>query len=168
MNQHSSLPAKRKNLSATILWAGFVVGLLDIVAAMLLYYTTSQKNPLNILPFIASGVFGRSAFSGETAMIVWGFVFHFLIAYAFTILFFMIYHRIEFLSRSKVLTAVLYGLFIWIVMNLVVLPQTKVPQMPFDITSAIKGIIVLILAIGLPLSYIANRYYFSKRRSLTQ
>jgi hypothetical protein len=45
-------------------------------------------------------------------------------------------------------------------MNLLVLPATRV-SLPasFDIKQSLIGMVILVLAIGIPLSYIARRFY---------
>ncbi|HVE60655.1 MAG TPA: hypothetical protein VNA26_02470, partial [Chitinophagaceae bacterium] len=85
------LPATGKSGStfwSMILKAGLLVGTLDILAAFLDYYISTNKNPLNVFTFIASGVFGKKAFTGGSSMIILGAVFHFIIALAFTLFFF--------------------------------------------------------------------------------
>jgi hypothetical protein len=159
-----SAAEENSSLFKTILWAGFLAGALDIAAAMLIYYVSTQKNPLNILPFIASGVFGKEAFNGETEMIIWGFLLHFLIAYFITASFFLIYPKANFLRQNNILTAIFLGLFVWCVMNLIVLPLSKAPEIPFNFFGALRGAFILIVAIGMPLSFIAYNYYVRRGR----
>ena len=68
---------------ASIWKAGLLAGLLDIAAALIQYAANGGKTPSIVFKFIASGVFGRKAFAGGTAMIVAGFIFHLLIALSF-------------------------------------------------------------------------------------
>lgn len=49
----------------TILYAGLLVGSLDITAAFLDFYISTGNGPGGVLRFIASGVFGREAFTGS-------------------------------------------------------------------------------------------------------
>lgn len=154
------------HLGKLILWSGLLVGTLDIALAMMNYYFATQKNPLNVLPFIASGLFGSKAFSGQPQMIIWGLLFHFIIAYTFTAIFFFVYPKIGLLHRNKIVTALLYGLFIWCVMNLLVVPLSSTPKIPFDTIASLKGALILIVAIGLPLSLIAHRYYTNTSKPL--
>lgn len=44
-------------------------------------------------------------------------------------------------------------------MNQVVLPQSRVTPGPFNPTQALVGAVVLMLAIGLPISLLAHRYF---------
>lgn len=143
----------------TILFAGSLAGTLDIAAAMIRYYTTTGKDPLNVLRFIASGVFGNAAFSGGVVMAVYGLFFHFIIAFSWTILFFMVYPRLKLFFKNQYLWGIIYGCFVWTGMNLIVLPLSNVPQLPFSIARAAEAIGTLIVCIGLPISIITHRYY---------
>lgn len=140
-----------------ILAAGLLVGALDICAACLQYYIKTGKNPDNVLKFVASGVFGKEAFTGGALMSVCGLLFHFLIAFIFTTFFFFIYPRLKFLSFNVIITAILYGVFTWTVMNRIVLPLSNTPPLPFTWTGAAIAAGILTLCIGLPLSIIAKR-----------
>jgi hypothetical protein len=149
---------KRNGFLPAVLIASLIVGTLDISAALLQYFITTGKNPLTVLKFIASGVFGKEAFSGNR-MAAYGLLFHYLIAFLFTILFFTLYPRLKHFLQNNLLIGILYGLVIWIVMDLVVLPFTNAPALPFTITGAIIAASILIVAIGIPLSFIAQRFY---------
>lgn len=151
---------RNKSLFKTILWAGFLTGLLDILAAMSMYYISFHKSPLNIFLFIASGIFGKNAFSGHWSMIIFGILFHFLIAYIVAVLFFLIYPSMKLLFKNRVVTAIISGVFIWLVMNIVILPLSKAPQLPLDSSAVLKGVLTLIIAVGLPLSFIAYNFYY--------
>jgi uncharacterized membrane protein YagU involved in acid resistance len=131
------------------------VGVLDLLAALASYYLKSGRNPMNVIRYIASAVFGPKAYTGDSSMLFWGFLFHFLIAMGFTLFFFWLYPRLRLYSLPRFLTALLYGLLIWTIMNLLVLPQTQAPRIPFDWNNAITNMLILIAMIGLPLSFVA-------------
>ena len=149
----------RKNFWKTIVLAGLLVGSLDIIAALVQFYIKTGKDPLIVPKYIASAVFGKSAFSGNSMMVTWGFLFHFLIAFTWTILFFLIYPKLRLLSWNRIVTGILYGIFIWIMMNQLVVPLTKISAGEFNLKQAIIAVLILIGAIGLPLSFMAHRYY---------
>ena len=146
----------------TIAWAGFLVGLLDISGAFINFTISYHRNPVRVLYFIASGVWGKSAFSGNPLMAFYGLILHFIIAYLFTVFFFLIYPCVPILSRNRIVTGIGYGLFIWLVMNLIVVPLSNTQKSGFDLVSSLIGAGILILAIGIPLSFIAAGYYVGK------
>jgi hypothetical protein len=145
-------------LVKAILLAGLLVGTLDILAAStqtLIY----GRNPMDMLKFIASGVFGNAALTGGPAFSFYGLFFHYCIAMGWTVLFFLVYPKLDLLSKNRVVTGLLYGLFVWICMSQIVLPLSNTPSFPFKLSGAIISVIILMAAIGLPLSFMARRYY---------
>lgn len=151
-----------RSLLKAILWAGIVVGTLDILAAIIqtLIY---GRNPLGMLQYIASGIFGEASFSGGYPFAVYGLIFHYGIAFGWTVCFFLIYPKMNLLSKNKFLTGFVYGLFVWLIMNRVVLPLSNVPSAPFNLARSIMAMLILVCAIGLPLSFLGHRYYTNKR-----
>lgn len=152
--EHSS----NRTLALKILCAGLFVGTLDILAALTKYYVTTGRNPLFIFRYIASGIMGNEAFSGGTGTILAGVVLHYCIALSFTLLFCFLYRNLRFCSRHKVLTGILYGIFIWAVMAFLVVPLSHTPKGPFNAFNAVKELLILICMIGLPLSFLTGRF----------
>ncbi|HKZ68404.1 MAG TPA: hypothetical protein VJ111_18680 [Chitinophagaceae bacterium] len=155
----------KKNFWKTIALAGLLVGSLDIIAALVNFYINTEKDPLIVLKYMASAMFGKSGFSDGNAMAAWGLLLHFLIAFIWTILFFLIYPKLKLLSWNRIITGILYGILIWIMMNRVIVPVSKASTGPFDLKQAIIAVLILIAAIGIPLSFIAHRYYTVRART---
>lgn len=142
----------------SILITTFVAGSLDILLAFLNAWLSNAVTPTRVLQYIASGYFGSEAFAGGPRMAGWGLLFHYLVAFSFTTTFFFLFAKNNFLARHKVLTAIGYGLLIWIVMNLLVLPMSRVPVSKMEPVAIIKGMAILILAMGLPLVFFSSMY----------
>ncbi len=148
------------NLISKIIKAGLIVGTLDILSAFIYYFIkTGEKNVFNVLKFVASGIFGKEAFSAGNKMIIAGLVLQYIIAIAFTIYIFWLFPKIKFFSKNKILTGVIYGIFIWTIMNLLVVPLSNIGNRPFAIVNALINLIILIVCIGIPLSFMANTFY---------
>ena len=143
----------------TIAWSGLLVGSLDILSALTHYYIKTGKDPLNVLKYIASAVFGSDAYESEPDMTIYGLLFHYLVAFCWTILFFIIYPRLKLFAFNRVITGIIYGIIIWVVMTKVVVPLSRAVTGPFDPLQAGIAVSILIVAIGLPLSFIAYRFY---------
>ncbi len=148
-----------------VITAGLFAGSLDILAACTQFYLRTGKNPDRVLKFVASGVFGKDALAGGTMYAAWGLLFHYLIAFSFTVFFFWVYPRWKALAINKWVTAVGYGLFVWLIMNRAVVPLSQTPKMPFQLTQAMIAAAILICMIGLPLSLIIGKYYSQKQNS---
>ncbi len=148
------------NLSSRIVKAGLIVGTLDILSAFIYYFIkTGKKDFESILKYIASAIFGKEAFAGGSLMILTGLALHYIIAFTFTIFFFWLFTKIKILSKNKILTGIVYGIFIWVIMNLVVVPLSNITRRPFNLNNAIINALILIICIGIPLSFIANGFY---------
>jgi hypothetical protein len=148
-----------RSLIITILLTGLLVGTLDAAAAVVQFIIPTWRNPVRIFEYIASGVFGTNAFSGGPVMAVIGLLFHYFIATAWTSLFFTVYPRIPWLARNKIAGGLLYGAFIWLMMNLVILPLSNVPHFPIRVSGAAIGMVILMMMVGLPVSFKAHGYY---------
>jgi hypothetical protein len=146
--------------NAKILQAGLIVGTLDILSAFIYYYIKSGKtNFLVIFKFIASGIFGKDAGDGGTGMILAGFILHYAIAFSFTIFFFWLYPKVNVMSKNRIVTGIVYGLFVWTLMNLVVVPLSNTVHRTMKLEGALINMGILIVCIGLPLSFMANTFY---------
>jgi hypothetical protein len=142
-----------------ILLTGFIAGSLDLTGAIISSTIMNRKFPDKIFHYIASGVFGKEAFGGGNIMILWGILFHYIIAYTFTFFYFWIYPKIGFLHINRVASGIFYGAFVWVIMNRLIVPLSHVSTGPFNITQAIVGMVVLMLMIGLPIAINAHKYY---------
>ena len=156
--------ATKPNALQTILLAGFVAGSLDILTACTQYYINTGKNPVRVLNYVASGVFGReTAYAPGVVMPLLGLLFHYIIAFLFTIFFFWLYPKWKALAWNKFVTAFVYGLFVWAVMNLLIVPMSQTPKGPFNISKASIAAVILICMIGLPVTFIVSNYYSKNR-----
>jgi hypothetical protein len=148
--------------------AALLAGTLDAIGAIINYSLSGGKDPAIIFRYIASAVFGRAAYSGGVQMVVWGIVFHYAIAWGFTVAFFLLYPRMAILSDNKWLAGLFYGIAVWMVMNLVVVPMTHARRFPFRVSGALIAMGILILAIGIPISLMAHYYYdYTEKRRIT-
>lgn len=146
----------------TILITGLYAGLLDGVAAVVVTYIRSGKGPAIVYQYIASALLGPTAFSGGIPMVILGIVLHMIIAFLWALIFFLLCN--VFPPRRQavagcVIPGILYGMAVWVIMNLVVLPLSRVTQGPFTTTGVSIGMSVLILCIGIPIAWSAHRYY---------
>jgi hypothetical protein len=141
-----------------VILAGLIAGTMDILAAFTQTYLTSGRGPETVLKFVASGVFGKEAFVQGWMMPAAGLFFHFVIATSWALLFFFIYPRIKPVLKNKYLLGVLYGIFVWLIMNRVVLPLSNTPPIPFNLGKAAISMSIIIACIGLPISIVTHRY----------
>jgi uncharacterized membrane protein YagU involved in acid resistance len=158
---------KTGNMLQTIGLAGLVGGLLDATAGVIFYFLFMGMNPVQVLQFIAAGIYGKAAFDGGLTLAGIGvagvgLVLHFFIAYVVTAIYFLAYPLIPFLSRYKVVAGLLFGVGIWLVMNLLILPNSNLPQGPANPVLKTIEIIWHAALVGLPIALIIARYYDAK------
>ena len=93
-----------KSKFVTVLQSCLLTGTLDAFVAILISY---KIPPAVIFKFIASGWFGREAMSGGTSMVLWGLIFHYLIAAFFTVTLFWLYPLIAKVLKNKYLISII-------------------------------------------------------------
>ena len=155
--------SNQNGAARTILTTGIVAGLLDATAGVTVYLIFKGLNPIQVLQFIASGLLGSSAFTGGLVTAAAGLVLHFAISFAFAIAFYVAYANVSLLRKNVWVTGLLYGLFIWLFMNLLVLPNSNIAKAPKDIVSALE-IIWHMALVGLPIAWITAKYYQPKNK----
>ncbi|OOV16141.1 DUF1440 domain-containing protein [Flavobacterium sp. LM4] len=154
-----------KSKTETIFLSGLIAGTLDVTAAIVVYAFIFQKTTaIKLLQSIASGIFKKEAYEGGSKMAWYGLGLHFLIAMTFAWFYFVIYPYLPFLKRNTLISGLLYGFFVWIVMNLIVLPIAfpALPEKHLDFPLIIS-ILILMFCIGLPIAFITRKYYSSNR-----
>lgn len=150
---------KSSSVSKTILWSGFIAGNLDAIAGAVVYFIFFGMNPIQVVQFIGSGVHGPTAIGGGASMFFAGLIYHFIIAYVVAIIYFYAYPKMKVLRNYKVVMSLIFGLGIWVVMDLLVLPQSNIPKSPFNLSLAIVGIIWHMILVGLPIALVTSLYY---------
>lgn len=155
----------KQSITKAILLAGFVAGLLDITAAIISFYLNRHTGPVKMFQYIASAVLGKDAYDGGMATAALGLLFHFLVAYSFTIIFFLLYPKLNLYSKNMIVVGLAYGIVVWLVMNLVVVPLSNANAAPFKLKGVIIGALILMFCIGLPVSIFAHRFYARRAAS---
>ncbi len=148
----------RRNSSIfAILVGGSIAGACDITYAIV--FSGFRGLPARrVLQSVASGLLGAEAFKGGLPTAALGLFLHFFIALSAAAIFYVASRRVHFLIRQAVISGVLYGLLIFAVMNLVVLPLSAFPRkVTFPPLVLATGLLVHMFLIGLPISLAARR-----------
>lgn len=152
----SSMSPFFKTVSITAL----VAGTLDIVSAYVYQFIRNGEIPKKMFHYISGAALGlERSMKGGFDVVLMGIFFHYFIAFAFTIFFFIIYKRLKLGDFNTYVVGLLYGLFAWIVMNRIVLPLSKLPHFPFNWQNAVINALILMFMIGLPISISAHKYF---------
>ncbi|MEP7237204.1 MAG: hypothetical protein ABI685_05055 [Ferruginibacter sp.] len=161
-NSHSPVDKPAGFRISTIIIAGLIAGILDICAACLYSYIKKGPGPAGILQYISNTVFGKAGIANQTLSAISGLLIHFSIAMLWAVIFFILYPRLKIMRLNKIITAIGYGLFVWIMMNMVIVPLWRNKAFVFKPEPALINAAILIVAIGMPLSFIAHKYYSVK------
>jgi len=159
----TTISTQKNNKSSarkTILLTGFIAGTLDMLGAIIVYCIIMKVvTPVQLLNGIASGVFGKTVIGSTTVTALIGLLFHYFIAFSFTTGYFLVYPHVKLLHGNAIITGLLYGVFVWIVMNLIVLPLSNAHHATFSWIPAIRGCLILMFCIGLPIAVLTAKYY---------
>ncbi len=131
-----------------------IAGTLDGLAALIFL---AKMNFTGVFQYIASAILGNAAFTGGIKTAIIGLALHYFIAFSFTLLYTFASTKIALLKQHFILSGVIYGLVVWTVMNLIIVPLTKIPATPFHYEKAVLNAVILIFCIGLPISYLTAR-----------
>lgn len=130
-----------------------VAGTCDITYATGFSYFRSGVPPSRVLHFVASGALGPDAYTGGAATAALGLAFHYLFALIFTVAFFAVARAQPWLIRRPVVSGVVYGVGIYLVMNFVVIPLSRIGPRPLPAPIVtITGLLVHMFLIGTPIA----------------
>lgn len=144
----------------TIFYGGLVVGVLDILDAMIFYGIRNHLTPIQILQSVAAGLVGRqSASTGGLKTAVLGLFLHFLIATIWAALFFLACRFFPILTQYAIPVGLAYGVVVYFLMSQVVVPLSAIGPRATSTPLAVQlnGIIGHALFVGLPVALIARR-----------
>jgi hypothetical protein len=137
-----------------------IAGTLDILSAYTNGFIQTGHLSRRMFQYIAGGALGlKNTLNGGVPVILLGIFIHYFIAFCFTLFFFYLYRKNRIFGLNKFVAALLYGIFIWAVMSLVVLPLSALPSRKITIGNALLDSLILAVMIGLPVSLSARAYY---------
>ena len=140
-------PASHKSLLRPILIGGAIAGTLDQISAFI-------SSGWNVPRIVAAGLLGPQVIHGREAW-VWGLglALHYLIAFSAAAIYCFASRRLEFLKDHFLVSGLFYGIAVFLVMYLVVMPLCAFHYRgPYTLHTLLEGISVHMLLIGLPIS----------------
>ena len=158
-----SVPSASTWLRAVLL-TSLLVGLADYVIGFGIFVVGLGRPVLGVLQHPAAGLLGPAAYRGGLATALLGTALHFTIAIGWAAVFALLYRVSPALRRAIAtpvglgLAAILAGAIIWLAMNNVVMPLSRIR--PYALGSDLFWMILLghIPFVGLPLVWGIRRY----------
>lgn len=136
---------------------GLIAGTLDILAAFAMSWP--RVMPSRVLQSIASGLLGRAAYQGGARTAALGLLLHFVIATGAAAVYYVASRRWTVLRRRPVACGLTYGVVVYLVMNLVVVPLSQIGfRMPAWHSAALL-IVIHMVCVGLPIALATARAY---------
>ena len=136
-----------------------VVGVLDALDAVVFFGLRSAVPPIRIFQSIAAGLLGRTAANqGGLGTAALGACLHFFIAFAVVTTYYVVSRRVRILTDRPVIFGLLYGVAVYFVMNLIVVPLSAAggsgASPPWPVL--VNGLLIHALGVGLPSALFAR------------
>lgn len=142
----------------TALIAGLAAGTADMSAAIIVYSLLLKLAPAQrIMQSVAAGALGPASYKGGWNTAITGLFLHFCIAMLFAFFYtftFKAWHR---LLPHALLAGLVYGVLVWCVMNLAVVPLATGKAYTFTLKYFLISIGIIILCVGMPITAIVKK-----------
>jgi hypothetical protein len=144
----------------TILLGGLVVGVLDILDAFI-FFGLRGVSAQRILHSIAAGLLGReSAIAGGLPTALLGLCLHFIIATGVVATYYLVSRGMPTLRNHPVISGMLYGIVVFFVMQLIVLPLSATTGSGRVLPSGaplVNALLIHVFGVGLPAALFTTR-----------
>jgi len=142
-----------------IFWGGLIAGTLDITAACVYSWIRANVSPVRVFQSVASGLLGPASYTGGAKTAVLGLALHYLIATTATALFYFASRKLTFMIERPVTWGLVYGVLVYLFMNFVVLPLSKLQMRAAPpLSSRVINCLIIMFCVGLPISLIVRRF----------
>jgi hypothetical protein len=151
-----------------VLYAGALVGVLDITAACIQVYIGSGMMPIRLLQGVAGGLLGRGSLNGGFATAALGLLMHFTMALIVATIFYALSRRVFSLPKKLlgvVIVGLLYGAAVFAVNNFGTAPLLSWVRSLYLHTPVLfkppmgwSQLVIHLFCVGLPIALVMHRY----------
>lgn len=141
--------------SRKIVLATLVAGTLDILSACV-YRLIAGRSPIDMLKGLASAILGDGAVTGGIGVALIGLLLHFAIMTVMVAFFVIAAARMPILRSRWLVAGIVYGIGLWAVMSLIVLPL-RFGWHPFTPLGLAEQFFSHIVLVGIPIAWFAKR-----------
>ena len=154
---------KDRSSVRAVLVGGSIAAALDILFAIS-FAAYNGVPPARLLQTVTSGLLGNAAFSGGTHTAALGLLLHFAMSYLWAGIFVVAARRLPSLLRRPLLSGVLFGVVVFLVMRLVVLPLSAFPYpVTFKPLATVLDLLSHTFLFGVPIAIATRRAAADKR-----
>ena len=140
-----------------MLAGGLVAGALDILYACVFWGVRRGVPARRIFQSVAAGVLGKATFDGGLQTAALGLALHFFIAISMAVAYYVVARRWALLWRQPWLGGAVYGVFLYVVMNYVVVPLSRAGAGSKDALWITLSVAAHIVLVGIPCALFARR-----------
>jgi hypothetical protein len=140
-----------------IFWGGALCAILDGFAATLHFGARGIK-PVRLWQGVASGLMGSAAFDRGWVTAALGLLLHSLIAMTASAVFTLMSHYLPVLETNYFVSGPLYGVIVFLVMNMIVVPLSKRPKTQRSWQDVAIQVVIHMFFVGLPIAAVASRF----------
>ncbi len=160
VSEETKIASRAMNIGTatkTIITAWLAAGSFDILAAFATAIAKGATAP-GVLRAVASGLIGSKVIGGGLDIALLGLALHYAIMLGIVLTYWFASRHIALLVANPFIAGPLYGLSVYAVINLVVLPLSAIAFKPnYDWDSLTIGIGVHMICVGLPIAWIVHR-----------
>jgi hypothetical protein len=154
----AALPVDRSRAARAIVWGGLLAGSGDITFAFVVSGLRGV-GPVPVLQSVAGGLLGAAARDGGPLTAALGALLHFLIAFIWATVFWLLSRKLRFLVQHPIVCGLIYGHEVYFFMYFVVLPLSAIY---FNLTYTTYSVLLNsaghMLLVGLPIALAAYKF----------
>jgi uncharacterized membrane protein YagU involved in acid resistance len=148
---------KDRTATWALLTGGSIAAAGDILFAIS-FAAYRGVDPVHLLQSVASGALGNAAFTGGVQTAALGLALHFALSYLWAALFLIAAWQVPLLVRRPVLSGIAFGIVVFLVMRLVVLPLSAFPfPVTFKPLGASLDLMSHMFLFGVPIAIAASK-----------
>jgi len=141
-----SAATRKRSLVLPILVGGGIAGLLDMTSA---YITFGRYMPIGI----AGGLVGAAGRHLNAGQYILGLCIHYFIAFSAAAVYCLTSRKLDFLRDHFFVCGIFYGIGVFLVMQLIVLPLSAYHAMgPYTYRGLVQGLLAHMFLIGVPIA----------------
>jgi uncharacterized membrane protein YagU involved in acid resistance len=125
-----------------------VLGTTDLLFACTFAALNSGASPVRVFQAVARGVLGNASFEGGAGSAALGVALHYVIAISMSLIYYAVSRRFTALARRPIAYGIPYGLLLYLIMNLVVLPLSRSGMPKFTNTLWVTLSVIMHLVFG--------------------
>lgn len=141
-----------------VFWGGLIVAVADIIFATTVWFTWSVSGLITVFQAIAVGVLGKASYDGGVATAALGAGLQLFMATMFVAAYTLVGRRVPALLHKPFVYGPLYGVLLYVIMNFVVMPLSRVGTMPsLERVDRVVVVVVAHMVFGVVCALFARR-----------